>query len=141
MSVNKVIIIGNLGADPETRTFQSGGKVCNLRVACSETWKDKSTGERNERTEWVSVAIFNEHHATYAQSYLKKGSKVYVEGSLSTRKWTDQSGADRYTTEVVVRPFNGEVQGLDKSEGGPRSEDSGQRDEPSRADLDDEIPF
>ncbi|MCP1169629.1 single-stranded DNA-binding protein [Limimaricola litoreus] len=108
-SVNKVIIIGNLGRDPEVRTFQNGGKVVNLRVATSETWKDKSTGERRERTEWHSVAIFNEPLGRIAEQYLKKGSTVYLEGQLETRKWQDQSGNDRYSTEVVLRPFTGNL--------------------------------
>ena len=102
-SVNKVILIGNLGADPETRTFQNGGKVCNLRIATSENWKDKNSGERQERTEWHSVAIFSEGLAGVAERYLRKGSKVYIEGQLRTRKWQDQSGADRYSTEVVLQ--------------------------------------
>lgn len=112
-SVNKVVLIGRLGADPEVRSFQNGSKVCNLRVATSETWKDKSSGEKKERTEWHSVAIFAEHAARFAEQYLRKGSLVYIEGKLETRKWTDQSGQDRYSTEVTVRPYGGEVQGLD----------------------------
>ena len=118
-SVNKVIIIGNLGRDPEVRTFQNGGKVCNLRIATSETWKDKSTGERRERTEWHSVAIFSEPLARVAEQYLKKGSKVYIEGQLETRKWQDQSGQDRYSTEVVLRPYTSTLTMLDgRGEGG-----------------------
>ncbi|MHA6345210.1 single-stranded DNA-binding protein [Roseivivax sp. CAU 1761] len=116
-SVNKVILVGNLGRDPETRTFQNGGKVCNLRIATSETWKDRNTGERRERTEWHSVAIFSEPLARIAEQYLKKGSKVYIEGQLETRKWQDQSGQDRYSTEVVLRPYRGELTLLD-SRGG-----------------------
>lgn len=112
-SVNKVILVGNLGRDPEVRTFQNGGKVCNLRVATSENWKDRNTGERRERTEWHSVAIFSEPLARIAEQYLRKGSKVYLEGQLETRKWQDQSGQDRYTTEVVVRPYKGELTLLD----------------------------
>lgn len=108
-SVNKVIIIGNLGRDPEVRTFQNGGKVVNLRVATSETWKDKNSGERRERTEWHSVAIFNEPLGRIAEQYLKKGSTVYLEGQLETRKWQDQQGNDRYSTEVVLRPFTGNL--------------------------------
>ena len=100
-SVNKVILVGNLGRDPEVRTFQNGGKVCNLRIATSENWKDRNTGERRERTEWHSVAIFSEPLARIAEQYLRKGSKVYLEGQLETRKWQDQSGQDRYTTEVA----------------------------------------
>jgi single-strand DNA-binding protein len=117
-SVNKVIIVGNLGRDPEVRTFQNGGKVCNLRIATSENWKDRNTGERKERTEWHSVAIFSEPLARIAEQYLKKGSKVYIEGQLETRKWQDQSGQDRYTTEVVLRPYRGELTLLDGREGG-----------------------
>lgn len=116
MSLNKVQLIGNLGADPEIRSFQNGGRVCNLRVATSETWKDRNTGERKERSEWHTVAIFAEHAVNFAERFLRKGSKVYVEGKLETRKWQDQSGNDRYSTEVVVRPFGGELQGLDKRE-------------------------
>jgi len=108
-SINKVILIGNLGADPEVRTFSNGGKVVNLRLATSETWRDKASGERRERTEWHSVAIFNEALGRIAEQYLKKGSTVYIEGQLETRKWQDQSGADRYSTEVVLRPFNGNL--------------------------------
>jgi single-strand DNA-binding protein len=112
-SVNKVIIVGNLGRDPEVRSFQNGGKVCNLRIATSENWKDRNTGERRERTEWHSVAIFSEPLARIAEQYLRKGSKVYIEGQLETRKWQDQSGQDRYTTEVVLRPYRGELTLLD----------------------------
>tara|TARA_R110002110_G_scaffold8277_19_gene41532 strand:+ start:755 stop:1264 length:510 start_codon:yes stop_codon:yes gene_type:complete len=112
-SVNKVILIGNLGRDPEVRSFQNGGKVCNLRIATSETWKDKNTGERREKTEWHSVAIFNEGLVRIAEQYLKKGSKVYIEGQLQTRKWQDQSGQDRYSTEVVLQGFNGTLTMLD----------------------------
>lgn len=108
-SVNKVIIIGNLGRDPEVRSFQNGGKVVNLRIATSETWRDRNTGERKERTEWHSVAIFNENLAKIAEQYLRKGSTVYIEGALETRKWQDQSGQDRYTTEIVLRPYNGNL--------------------------------
>ena len=118
-SVNKVILIGNLGADPEVRSFQNGGKVCNLRIATSETWKDKQSGERKERTQWHTVAIFSEPLARVAEQYLKKGSKVYIEGQLETRKWQDQSGADRYSTEVVLRPFTSTLTMLDgRGEGG-----------------------
>ena len=108
-SVNKVIIVGNLGRDPEVRSFANGGKVVNLRIATSENWRDKQTGERKERTEWHSVAIFNEALAKIAEQYLRKGSTVYIEGQLETRKWQDQSGADRYTTEVVLRQYRGEL--------------------------------
>ncbi|TDK47412.1 single-stranded DNA-binding protein [Antarcticimicrobium luteum] len=117
-SVNKVILIGNLGRDPEVRSFPNGGKVCNLRIATSDTWKDRNTGERREKTEWHSVAIFNENLARLAEQYLRKGSKVYVEGKLETRKWQDQSGQDRYSTEVVLRPFSGELTFLDGRDGG-----------------------
>jgi single-strand DNA-binding protein len=108
-SLNKVMLIGNLGADPEIRSFQNGGKVVNLRLATSETWKDKQSGERREKTEWHSVAIFNEPVGRVAEQYLRKGSEVYIEGQLETRKWQDQSGNDRYSTEVVVRPFSGNM--------------------------------
>ncbi len=162
-SVNKVIIVGNLGRDPEVRSFQNGGKVVNLRIATSETWRDKASGERKERTEWHSVAIFSEPLAKIAEQYLKKGSKVYVEGQLETRKWQDQSGADRYSTEVVLRPFTGNLTLLDaRDSGGGGSgggyEDRGGSDEyqggggssraasgggssGARSDMDDEIPF
>lgn len=108
-SVNKVIIIGNLGRDPEVRNFPNGGKVVNLRIATSETWRDRNTGERKERTEWHSVAIFSEPLGKIAEQYLRKGSTVYIEGALETRKWQDQSGADRYSTEIVLRPFSGNL--------------------------------
>ena len=117
-SVNKVIIVGNLGRDPEVRSFQNGGKVVNLNVATSETWRDKASGERKERTEWHRVSILNENLAKVAEQYLKKGSKVYIEGQLETRKWQDQSGAEKYTTEIVLRPFRGELTLLDGREGG-----------------------
>ena len=118
-SVNKVILIGNLGRDPETRSFQNGGKVCNLRIATSETWRDKASGERRERTEWHSVAIFSEPLVRVAEQYLRKGSKVYIEGQLETRKWQDQNGQDRYSTEVVLRPYRSELTMLDaRGEGG-----------------------
>ena len=117
-SVNKVILIGNLGRDPEVRSFQNGNKVCNLRIATSETWKDKNSGERKERTEWHSVAIFQEGLVRIAEQYLKKGSKVYIEGQLQTRKWQDQSGNDRYSTEVVIRGMNGSLTMLDGAQGG-----------------------
>ena len=106
-SLNKVMIIGNLGRDPEVRSFQNGGKVCNLRIATSETWKDKNTGERREKTEWHSVAIFQEGLVRVAEQYLRKGSTVYIEGKLQTRKWQDQSGQDRYSTEIVLQGFDG----------------------------------
>ena len=162
-SVNKVIIVGNLGRDPEVRQFQNGGKVCNLRIATSENWKDRNTGERREKTEWHSVAIFSEPLARIAEQYLRKGSKVYIEGQLETRKWQDQSGADRYSTEVVLRPYRGELTLLDsRGEGGGGmgggggggygddygggyggGNDGGRSSSPAPAssDLDDEIPF
>lgn len=118
-SVNKVIIIGNLGRDPEVRNFQNGGKVCNLRIATSENWRDKNSGERRERTEWHSVAIFSEPLVRVAEQYLRKGSKVYIEGQLETRKWQDQNGQDKYSTEVVLRPYRSELTMLDgRGEGG-----------------------
>ena len=118
-SVNKVILIGNLGRDPEIRSFPSGGRVCNLRIATSENWRDRETGERKEKTEWHSVAIFSEPLIKIAESYLRKGSKIYLEGQLETRKWQDQSGQDRYSTEVVLRPYRGELTMLDgRNEGG-----------------------
>jgi len=168
-SVNKVIIVGNLGRDPEVRSFQNGGKVVNLRIATSETWRDKASGERKERTEWHSIAIFNEGLAKIAEQYLKKGSKVYIEGQLETRKWQDQSGADRYSTEIVLRNFGGSLTLLDGRDGGSGGGSGGggggQEDRggpsdyqgssssgggyrsggasggSSRPDLDDEIPF
>ncbi len=156
-SVNKVIIVGNLGRDPEVRTFQNGGKVVNLRIATSETWKARTNGERKERTEWHSVAIFSEPLGNIAEKYLKKGSKVYIEGQLETRKWQDQSGQDRYSTEVVLRPYRGELTLLDGREGGGDRQmadqsgvgyDSRYGSGPSaggggggREDMDDEIPF
>ena len=117
-SLNKVMLIGNLGADPEIRSFQNGGKVANLRIATSETWKDRNTGERQERTEWHTVAIFSEGLVGVVERYLKKGSKVYVEGQLQTRKWQDQSGNDRYSTEVVIRGMNGSLTMLVGASGG-----------------------
>ena len=119
-SVNKVILIGNLGRDPEVRTFSNGGKICNLRIATSESWKDRTTGERKERTEWHSVTIHAEHAVKFAEQYLRKGSTVYIEGQLETRKWQDQSGADRYSTEVVIRPYSGTLKSL-----GPRRDGDG----------------
>ena len=150
-SVNKVILVGNLGRDPEVRSFPNGGKVVNLRVATSERWRDKQTGENKERTEWHSVAIFNENLGRIAEQYLRKGSKVYLEGQLETRKWQDQSGQDRYSTEVVLRQFRGELTLLDGrgegagAGGGDYDQDRGSagggagRGAPST--IDDEIPF
>lgn len=135
-SVNKVILVGNLGRDPEVRSMQNGDEVAQLSVATSETWKDKASGERKERTEWHRVVIFNEHLVKVARDYLRKGSKVYLEGSLQTRKWTDKDGAEKFTTEVVLQRFKGELTMLD----GP----SGERQDgnaPSRDDLDTDIPF
>ncbi|MDO5528500.1 MAG: single-stranded DNA-binding protein [Paracoccus sp. (in: a-proteobacteria)] len=166
-SVNKVILIGNLGRDPEIRSFANGGKVANLRIATSENWKDRNTGERREKTEWHSVAIMSEGLVGVVERYLKKGSKVYIEGQLETRKWQDQSGQDRYTTEVVLRAFGGTLVMLDgRSGGGAGGDDGGYGggggyggaygDEPrgggsgggavggrgpQRSDFDDEIPF
>ena len=118
-SVNKVILIGNLGRDPEIRSFQNGGKVANLRIATSEQWKDRNTGERKERTEWHTVSIMSEGLVNVVERFLKKGSKVYIEGQLETRKWQDQSGADKYSTAIVLRGFNGTLQMLDgRGEGG-----------------------
>lgn len=142
-SVNKVILIGNLGRDPEVRTFQNGGKVCNLNLATSETWKDKNSGERKERTEWHSIAIFSEPLAKVAEQYLRKGSKVYIEGQLETRKWQDQSGQDRYSTEVVLRPFKSALTILDGKRG-DQSEGGRQSDERQMAHTgisDSDIPF
>ena len=125
-SLNKVMLIGNLGRDPEVRTFQNGGKVVNFAIATSETWRDKNTGERQERTQWHNIAIFNEGIAKVAEQYLRKGSKVFIEGQLETRKWQDQNGQDRYTTEVVLRPFNGNLTMLDgRGEGGGASQGGG----------------
>jgi single-strand DNA-binding protein len=159
-SVNKVILIGNLGADPEIRRTQDGRPIANLRVATSETWKDKATGERREKTEWHRVVIFNEGLAKIAEQYLKKGSKIYLEGSLQTRKWQDQSGQDRYSTEVVLQGFNSVLTMLDRAGGGSGGDFGGdaggdfgasgpsQSRKPAMAaaggrggDLDDEIPF
>ena len=143
-SVNKVTILGNLGRDPEVRTFQNGGKICTLRVATSETWRDKQSGERKERVEWHSISIMVEGLVKIAEQYLRKGSKVYIEGQLETRKWQDQSGADRYSTEIVLRPFNSALVMLDKRDGdGVAREDhgGGYEQPPQRDDLDDSIPF
>lgn len=164
-SVNKVTIVGNLGRDPEVRSFQNGGKVVNFSVATSETWNDKQSGERKEKTEWHNVVVRADHATKYAEQYLKKGSKVYVEGKLETRKWTDQQGVEKYTTEVIIGPFNGVLLGLDGrqdgegsgSGGGGRGDrgqsrndrggDSGRRASGGAGggqhdpDLDDEIPF
>ena len=161
-SVNKVILVGNLGADPEIRRTQDGRPIANLRVATSESWRDKATGERKEKTEWHRVVIFSEGLAKVAEQYLKKGSKVYLEGQLQTRKWTDQQGQERYSTEVVLQNFNGQLVLLDRpgvgGGGGAELPDNGPADFGSagptrerkpaaamaggrRDDLDDEIPF
>ena len=116
--INKVIIVGNLGKDPEVRTFANGGKVCNFSVATSESWKDKQTGERKEKTEWHNISIYNEGLAGVAERYLRKGSKVYLEGKLQTRKWQDQSGNDRYSTDVVLQGFDAKMEMLDSKPGG-----------------------
>ncbi len=120
-SVNKVIIVGNLGADPEVKSFQNGGRICNLRIATSEDWKDKQTGEKKERTEWHSVTLNSDGLVGVAERFLKKGSKVYIEGQLRTRKWQDQSGNDRYTTEINVGGFDGKLVMLDGAKGGGQS--------------------
>lgn len=144
--VNKAILIGNLGKDPEVRSFQNGGRVCNLSVATSETWKDKNTGERRERTEWHRVSIFQEGAIKFAEGYLRKGAKVYIEGQIETRKWQDQSGQDRYSTEIVVKPFRGELvllEGKKDSASGPSGGESEGSPAGSRYGgiADDEIPF
>jgi single-strand DNA-binding protein len=150
-SVNKVILVGNLGKDPEVRSFQNGGKVCSFSIATSESWKDKTSGEKKERTEWHRVSIFNENLVGIAERFLKKGSKVYLEGQLETRKWTDKDGQEKYTTEVVLRPYRGELTMLDgKSAGGSSAMMSGDDSAPSFGpsagsssvpELDDSIPF
>lgn len=154
-SLNNCQFIGRLGADPEIRSMNSGDRVCNLRLAVSETWKDKSTGERKEKTEWIKVNIFNENHAKYAESYLRKGSLVYVSGAMQTRKYTDQSGVEKFSTEIVIQRFNGDLRGLDskgKSDGDAGSSEgfgggSSARDlsasprEDFTVDLDDDLPF
>lgn len=137
--VNKVILVGNLGADPESRSLNNGGEVVNLRIATSETWKDKD-GQRQERTEWHQVVIFNEGLAKVAKSYLRKGSKVYLEGQIQTRKWTDQAGNDRYSTEVVLQKFNGALVLLD-NKGGETTHEPAERRQPATSDLDDDVPF
>jgi len=161
-SINKVILVGNLGKDPESRTFQNGGKVVSFSVATSENWKDRTSGERKEKTEWHNVSIFSEGLARVAEQYLKKGSKVYLEGQLETRKWQDQSGNDRYSTDVVLRNFNSAMVLLDSRDGGGGSRSSFNEDFGSDAggfgggssrpqsrpqpaafdtDLDDDVPF
>lgn len=128
-SINKVILVGNLGADPDIRSMQSGDRVANLSLATSESWKDKNSGERQERTQWHRIVIFNQHILGVAERFLKKGSKVYVEGQLETRKWTDQNGQEKYTTEVVLRPFRGELTMLDSRNSG----DTGFQDNSSQS--------
>ncbi len=154
-SVNKVILVGNLGRDPEVRSLQNGGKVANLSLATSETWRDRQTNERRERTEWHRVVIFNENLIDVAEKYLRKGSKIYIEGALQTRKWTDQSGTEKYTTEIVLQRFRGELQMLDArgGDGGGMAGESGGYDEggfgggggggraSGGSDFDDDIPF
>ncbi len=157
-SVNKVILVGNLGADPDVRTMNNGGKVCNLSIATSDSWKDKQTGEKREKTEWHRVVIFGDGLVRVCENYLKKGSKVYIEGSLQTRKWQDRDGNDKYTTEVVVQGFGGTLTMLDsrnQSGGGGYNQDSGfnqdsvaasrpasaKEGEGENFDLDDDIPF
>ncbi len=160
-SVNKVILVGNVGQDPEIRQFQNGGQVCNLSLATSESWKDKNTGERREKTEWHRISIFNEGLIRVVQSYVKKGSKLYIEGQLETRKWQDQNGQDRYTTEVVLRNYSGNLTMLDSRRDGPDASMGGgasynqdsvaygnqrsrQMEPPANnmpQDFDDEIPF
>jgi single-strand DNA-binding protein len=156
-SVNKVILVGNLGADPEIRSLNSGDRVANLRVATSETWRDRGTGERKEKTEWHRVVVFNENIVKVCEQYLRKGAKIYLEGAIQTRKWTDQSGAEKYSTEIVLQKFRGELTMLDgrgDNEGagesggynggfssGPRAQTSSAPREDFSADLDDEIPF
>lgn len=139
-SVNKCIIVGNLGADPEVRSFQGGSKVCNLRIATSENWKDRNTGERQERTEWHSVAIFGDGLVGVAERYLRKGSKVYLEGQLRTRKWQDQGGADRYTTEVVLQGPRAVLTMLDGPQGGQRQTEPAGQPSSFADEMDDEIP-
>lgn len=147
-SVNKCIIVGNLGKDPEVRSFQNGGKVCNFSVATSERWKDKNTGEQKEKTEWHNVSIMNDALVGVAEKYLRKGFKVYLEGKLQTRKWQDQSGNDRYSTEVVLQGFDGKLVLLDKPEGErePARGNGGsggmaRQQSAFVADLDDDVPF
>jgi single-strand DNA-binding protein len=140
-SVNKVILVGNLGRDPEVRSFQNGGKVAELRLATSETWKDRNSGERKEKTEWHTVKIFTEGLVSVAERYLRKGSKVYVEGSLATRKWQDQSGNDRFSTEVTLQGFGATLVLLDKNEGGASDGGSSYSPPAHDPDLDDDTPF
>ena len=150
-SVNKVIIMGNLGKDPEIRNFPNGGRVCNFSVATSESWRDKNSGEKQERTQWHNISILSEPLVNIAERFLKKGSKVYLEGQLETRKWQDNSGSDRYSTEIVLSPYKGEITLIDnKSDSNMTNEpiSNNQMDEiqennvsPNVDDFDDEIPF
>ncbi|MEL7513655.1 MAG: single-stranded DNA-binding protein [Pseudomonadota bacterium] len=145
-SINKVVLLGHLGADPEVRTFQNGGKVCNFTLATSEKWKDRNTGEDREVTQWHRVAIFSEGLARVAEQYLKKGSKVYIEGRLETRKWQDQSGQDRWSTEVVMRPYQSDLilldgRRADAPPAGSGASGGGSGQSRPGSDLDDEIPF
>lgn len=147
--LNQCQFIGHLGRDPEVRTFSNGNKVANLRLACSEKWKDKNTGERKEKTEWVSIAVFQDGLVRIAEQYLKKGSKIFVSGKLATRKWQDQSGQDRYSTEVVLQGYDGTLTMLDgpsdnsqqRDQGGYGSQDSSGYGAGGRSDLDSDIPF
>ena len=146
-SLNRVTLIGNLGRDPEVRSFQNGGRVANFSIATSERWKDRNSGEQRERTEWNRIAVLNDNLINVVERYLRKGSKVYVEGQLETRKWTDQSGQERYTTEVVLRPYRGELVMLDARENGGQQEsgvgwtDSAGSQDGRAPDPSDEIPF
>ena len=143
-SVNKVILVGNLGADPEVKSFANGGRIANLRIATSESWKDKTTGEQKERTEWHSVTLNSDGLVSVAERFLRKGSKVYVEGKLQTRKWQDQSGNDRYTTEIVVGGFDGKLVMLDGAKGAGSDTGAQQQAQPQAGDyddLDDDVPF
>ena len=145
-SVNRVILIGNLGRDPEVRKLSNGNSVCNLRIATSDTWKDKATGEKKEKTEWHQVVIFDEHIVKFCENYLNKGSKVYIEGALQTRKWTDQAGVEKYSTEICLQKFRGVLQSLDAKGGGGEvhavaKNEGYQKDKFHNGDLDDEIPF
>jgi single-strand DNA-binding protein len=141
-SVNKAIIVGNVGKDPEVRTMQSGDKIVNLSVATSESWKDKASGERKERTEWHRVVIFNQGIAGIAEKYVRKGSKVYIEGQIETRKWTDGNGVEKYSTEIVLRPFRGELTLLSSQEKNSSYDDDQPAQKPVPVDdMEDEIPF
>lgn len=140
-SVNKTILLGNVGKDPEIRTMQNGGRIANLSIATSESWKDKATGERKENTQWHRVVIFNDALVGIAERFLKKGSKVYLEGQLETRKWTDAEGKDNYSTEVVLRPYRGELVLLDSRQTETHQEERSHGMDALDDELDDEIPF